>query len=151
VISGLRLLAGPLLAAVEARVALAAALAVRRAALLIAATLFGVGALLFLSIGVFFGLMPGVGPAGAALILALIWALTAGLCYVLSLLRPRRLSAAATLPPVAPMAAPPPPAPPAARVAGAPPPHPAFGGRISRAAPLLAIAALVAGIIAGRR
>jgi hypothetical protein len=49
------------------------------------------------------------------------------------------------------MAAPPPPAPPAARVAGAPPPHPAFGGRISRAAPLLAIAALVAGIIAGRR
>jgi hypothetical protein len=148
VIAGFQALVMPIVAAVEARLALAASLAIRRAVLTIAAALFGVGALAFLSLGVFFGLMPGLGAAGAALILALIWALLAGLCYVLSLLRPRRVTTAAiALPP--PLVPPPPPAPGSSRVA--PPASAQFAARVSRAAPLLALAALVAGIVAGRR
>ena len=146
-IAGLQALVAPLIATVEARLTLAAAAAVRRAVLTIAATLFGVGALLFLSIGVFFGLMPGLGPAGAALILALIWALLAGLCYVLSLIRPRRVAVAAIPPPVAvaaPAAAVPPPVTPV-------PPRAGIAAQISRVAPVLALGALLAGIVAGRR
>jgi O-antigen/teichoic acid export membrane protein len=148
VIAGLQALIAPLVAIVEARLTLAATMAIRRAVLVIAATLFGVGALLFLSLGVFFGLMPGLGPAGAALILALIWALLAGLCYVLSLLRPRRVAATRipTSPAVAPRAAPA-----AAPVPVPPPPLVGLAAQVSRAAPILALAALLAGIVAGRR
>jgi hypothetical protein len=151
--AGLQAVLAPLLATVEARLTLAASMAIRRAVLAIAATLFGVGALMFLSLGVFFGLMPGLGAAGAALILALIWALLAGLCYVLTLVRPRRVAApvaapvAARLPPVAA----PPPVDPAAPVGVPPAPRAGRAAAISRAAPLLAIAALAAGIVAGRR
>jgi hypothetical protein len=146
VIGGLQALVVPLLASVEARLKLAATLAVRRAALVIAATLFGVGALLFLSVGVFFALLPGVGAAGAALILALIWALLAALCFALSLVRPRSARAAALPPPAVTTRAPPvaPDATPAR-------PRPGMAEQVNRAAPLLAIAALAAGLIAGRR
>jgi hypothetical protein len=155
VITGLQALVAPLLATVEARLTLAATAAIRRAVLMIAATLFGVGALMFLSLGVFFGLMPGLGAAGAALILALIWALLAGLCYVLSLIRPRRVIApvampTAVAPPVAPAAGAMPGAVPGA-VPGTVPLRPGLAAQVSRAAPLLAIAALLAGIVAGRR
>jgi hypothetical protein len=157
VIAGLQAVVAPLVAMVEARLTLAASMAIRRAVLTIAATLFGVGALMFLSLGVFFGLMPGIGAAGAALILALIWALLAGLCYVLSLLRPRRVAAPVIPPAVGPrvaagaMAAPP--VDPAIGAAAVPPaaPRTRFAAQVGRAAPILAVAALLAGIVAGRR
>jgi hypothetical protein len=172
VIGGLHALIAPLLATVEARLTVAATLAVRRAVLTLAATLFGVGALLFLSVGVFFGLLPGVGPAGAALVLALIWALLGGLCYVLSLVRPRRVraplgAARPVAPPVAPaVARPTAPTPaagayPRAHPAAGPlvdpvavaavPPRADLGAQLRRAAPFFAAAALLAGIFAGRR
>lgn len=137
----------PLASVVEARVQLAAAAAIRRAALMVAATLFGVGAILFLSISAFFALLPGVGAAGAALILALIWGLLAALLFVLAQLRPRRPRAGMVAPPA--VAAPS--VPPAAAVGVPPPPSASLATRISRAAPILAIGALLAGIIAGRR
>jgi hypothetical protein len=142
---------GPVLGAVEARLTLAAEAAIRRAVLLVAATLCGIGTLVFLSLSAFFALLPGVGPAGAALILALLWGLLAALCYVLSLARPRR-AAAATLryPAVAVTPPGPPPVRPVAAV-GVPPPRSRLAARISRTAPLLAIGALLAGIIAGRK
>ncbi len=137
----------PMLAAVEARLTLAATAAIRRAVLMIAATLFGVGATLFLSVSVFFALLPGVGAAGAALILALILGLFAALLFVLAQLRPRR-SPAVTMPP--PAVAAPTPVPPATAV-GVPPRRTSIAAQISRTAPMLAIGALLAGIIAGRR
>ena len=143
-LAAIQVLIAPLLAAVEARAALAARLALRRAILLIAATLFAVGALLFLSVGIVFALIPAVGPAWAAVIMALIWALLAGLCVLFARMRPRVIAP----PPLAipPTVAPPPVAPvaPAARQGS-------LRARITRAAPLLAIGALVAGIIAARR
>lgn len=156
-IAGLQALIAPALATVEARLTLAATMAVRRAVLMIAATLFGVGALMFLSIGIFFGLMPGVGAAGAALILALIWALLAGLCYVLSLLRPRRVAPLLPTPPVgprvAPAATPVPPVDPGVGAGAIPPvpPRTSLAAQVGRAAPILAVAALLVGIVAGRR
>ena len=148
-IGGLQALIAPFLAIVEARLTLAASMAIRRAVLTIAATLFGVGALLFLSVGVFFGLMPGVGPAGAALVLALIWALLAGLCYVLSLIRPRRVVAPLVTPPavVTPVAT----ASDAGTAAAAGSPRRSLAAQLGRTVPLIALAALVAGIVAGRR
>jgi hypothetical protein len=152
VLAAIQVLVAPLIAAVEARAALAARLALRRAILLIAATLFGVGALLFLSVGIVFALVPAVGPAGAALIMALIWVMLAGFCMLFARLRPRSTVARV------PVAAPPvvAPAPPVVAPAPAvgPPSASRFGSlraRISRTAPLLALGALVAGIIAGRR
>lgn len=173
-------LLAPVLAAIEARFTLAATLVIRRAVFLFAAALFGVGTLLFLSVGIFFALLPAIGPAGAALIMALIWAILTGLCVLFARARPRVRAAA--VPPAAPIAAPypaaaPPPypaqppyptQPPYPPSSGAPPtgaipaasrvasgvPGSRFGRlrtRINRAAPLLAIGALVAGIIAGRR
>ncbi len=151
-IAGLQGVVGPLIALIEARLTLAAKAVIRRAVLMIAATLFGIGALSFLSLGVFFALLPGVGAAGAALIMALIWALLAGLCFAVSLIRPRRV-VTPVLPPRAAVrpVAPAPEAVPGAAPVMVPPPRPGFAARFSRAAPLLAIAALAAGIVAGRR
>lgn len=167
-------LLAPVLAAIEARFTLAATLVIRRAVFLFAAALFGVGTLLFLSVGIFFALLPAIGPAGAALIMALIWAILTGLCVLFARARPRVPPAAVPpAPPITapyPAAAPPPyptqpPYPPSSAVppTGVPPTaSPVTPGvpasriarlrtRINRAAPLLAIGALAAGIIAGRR
>ncbi len=168
----------PVLSAIEARFTLAATLVIRRAVFLIAATLFGVGTLLFLSVGIFFSLLPAIGAAGAAFIMALIWAILTGLCVLFARARPRVPPAVAPVaPPITapyPAAAPPPPPHPAHPPYSAQPPYPPSSAapptgarpvapgapasrigrlrrRINRAAPLLAIGALAAGIIAGRR
>ena len=152
--AALQIVIAPLLAAAEARFTAVTTLMLRRALLLIAAALFGIGALMFLSVGLFFALTPGLGPGGAALLLALVWALLAGICVLLARTRPRVVAApapgiAATRP--APVIAP---AALGASPVAQPPPLTAVGrlrARIGRAAPLFAIGALVAGIIAGRR
>lgn len=161
-IAAVQALVAPLIAAAEARFTLAATLMIRRAVFLIAAALFGIGALVFLSVAAFFALVPGIGPGGAALVLALIWALLAGFCAFMARLRPRPVVVAPRV--TAPAPPPPPPPPPVYphAAAGAPPVAPVAPAgpasrlarlrtRVSRAAPLLALGALVAGIVAGRR
>lgn len=169
-LAAVQALIAPLLATVQARIALTASLLIRRAAFVFAAALFGVGALMFLSVGTVFALAPRLGTGGALLLMAGIWAVLAVACLAVSRPRPAAVAAAAA------PAVPPPPGPAAAPwPAGVPagyPPAPSHGvqgvspapattkatsrtarlrARVSRAAPLLAIGALVAGIIAGRR
>lgn len=132
-------LIAPLAAVAGAHAAALTARAVRFAVLAIAATLFGIGALFFLSVGIVFALTPVVGAAWAMLIMAVIWALLAAAC----ILAASRLRSRPRVAPVAPPAPPP--------SAGQVPPRPRPGRQISGSAPLIALGALIAGILAGRR
>jgi hypothetical protein len=176
VLPTLQALIAPLLAAVQARIMLTASLLIRRAVFIFAAALFGVGALMFLSVGIVFALSSSLGPGGATLVMAGIWAVIAVACLLISRPRPAAV-AAATAPPIpgvippATAAAPQPPYPyppypsqppyppssavPPTSAATAPAAPASRLGRmragVTRAAPLLAIGALIAGIVAGRR